>query len=299
VLFTLAPGAATFFTATEACSTILPAIPAYEALGEVQKDHLQGGLGKGNWRNALRHRHSHPDLILVGSLNMRQNVKRDSSAKESGRMFEPERYDSMIKAARRATRLADNEKIHALERVAVKIDRMLGQVEEEKGGATIRLLRRPKSSSNSIVNAAVLPVYPSDEEHLNGTFHFCTSLGLDRDRVRRSIAGGCFQTMRELLVQQRDRSTMVGRSLTATKIKSIELRKDAPPKGKGVCPYFKASVSIDTAPVSIDCPFYTADTIHATCVEDPVHDKQYRDLGGTARNGPGMRLLLGTLSLIY
>jgi predicted acylesterase/phospholipase RssA len=255
----------------------LPAIPAYEALGEVQKDHLQSGLGQGNWRTELRRRHREPDLILVGSLNIRQNigirqnVALPDSPKGSGRAFEAERYDSMVKAATRATRLADNEKIHALERVAMKIDRMLSRV--EKGGAGDENIA-PKTEEflNSIVNAAVLPVYPSDEQHLNGTFHFCASLGLDRDRARRSIAGGCFQTMRELLERQRDSSTMVGRSLTATNIKSIKLRKDAPPKDQGLCRYFKASGR------DIHCPFHTADTIHATCVEDPVHSTQYEDL---------------------
>ena len=234
----------------------LPALSAYEALGEVQKDRLGHQLGDGSWRAELVRRYRNPDLILVGSLNVMQADDLDKP------------YDSMLKASSRAKRLADNEKIHGLERVAVKIDKMLGQVKEHPRAADKHVPRKTEEFLHALVHAAVLPVYPSDEDHLNGTFQFCKSLGLDRDRVRRSIVGGCFQMMRELHQRQGERHTLAGRSLKATGIKTLELRV-------GVAESPRPVPLLRRLPARISSARSWASTIHRTCTEDEVHRGQY------------------------
>jgi hypothetical protein len=239
----------------------LPALPAFEVLAEVQRDRLRATLGQGKWREELLRRHREPDLILVGSLNVRQ--KPNLCVK----------YSSMLKAYGRAGSLADNEKIYGLERAGIKVDRMLNQVGEEPKPTDVAVPGPTEDFLNGVVNAAILPVYPSDEAHLNGTFNFCTSLGLDRDRVRRSIAGGCFQTMHELYQQQSKRETLVGRSIAATRLHEIVLQRPNP--GATICPYFR------TLEHDLPCPFESADEIRTTCTRDATHRAQFVTLGGT------------------
>lgn len=238
----------------------LPALPAFEVLAEVQKDRLRTTLGQGRWREELTQRYDHPDLILVGSLNRRQKADRDVD------------YSSMLKAFTRAARLADNEKIQGLERASIKIDKMLKCVSKNPRPEDKAAPREAEQFLNGLVNAAVVPVYPSDEAHLNGTFNFCTSLGLDRDRVRRSIAGGCFQTMATLYEgQQKNPETLVGRSLAGSRVPKIILQ-DRKTDGC-LCPYFQTSAG------DLPCPFETADQIHVTCSKDKTHRAQFVQLG--------------------
>ncbi len=161
----------------------LPFLPAYEVLREVQMDRLQSTLGRGRWREELVRRHREPDLFLVGALNIRQTED------------EPDAYDSLRKIAARATSLEDNEKIYGMERASRQVDRQLAQLRAEALSTDADLLREQEEFLNGIVNAAVMPVYPADADHLNGTYEFCAAMGMDRARIRRSIADGCFQTM--------------------------------------------------------------------------------------------------------
>jgi predicted acylesterase/phospholipase RssA len=242
----------------------LPALPAFEALAEVQKDRMFETVGQGNWRPDLVRRYQNPDLILVGSLNVRQDQELTTN------------YGSMLKASSRAHSLADNEKIHGLERAALKFDKMLKLVDPapQPGDRFDPKVDKDKAEAeyclNGLVSAAVLPIYPSDEHHLNGTFNFCSSLGLDRNRVRRSIAGGCFQTMRELYVRQSEGDTLIKRSLTANRIQKLQLQDREPSPAS--CPYFR----IDA--LALPCPFDCADGIHSTCASDQTHREQFNDL---------------------
>ena len=55
----------------------------------------------------------------------------------------------------------------------------------------------PYNYFNGLVNAVLLPVYPTDAKHLNGTFQFCNSMGRDLKVVNASMADGCFRTLKE------------------------------------------------------------------------------------------------------
>ncbi len=241
----------------------LPFMPAFEVLREVQMDHLQSTLGQGRWREELVRRHREPDLFLVGALNIRQTED------------EPDAYDSLRKIATRATSLEDNEKIYGMERTAIQIDRQLGQLREEALPSDAALPKEQEEFLNGIVNGAVMPVYPADADHLNGTYEFCAAMGMDRDKIRRSIADGCFQTMLGIARKQEEGPySMTGRSiaaLTATgRVPRIAIEREPPAKHYGRCPFFRVGAQ------SIPCPFEGMHGIYRTCSEDLVHIQALR-----------------------
>ncbi|MGA3204805.1 MAG: patatin-like phospholipase family protein [Bryobacteraceae bacterium] len=238
----------------------LPFLPAFEVLREVQMDRLQGTLGRGRWRDELVRRHREPDLFLVGALNIRQTED------------EPDAYDSLRKIAARATSLEDNEKIYGMERASGQVDRQLGQLLAEALPGDAALPKEQERFLNGIVNAAVMPVYPADADHLNGTYEFCAATGMDRDKIRRSIADGCFQTMFGIArAQEEVPHSMISRSVAtltaAGRLPGIVIVKKQPGKSYGLCPFFKVGSK------SIPCPFEGMHGIYRTCREDFVHIK--------------------------
>ena len=236
----------------------LPFMPAFEILSEVQADRLQSTLGTGRWREELVRRHREPDLFLVGALNIRQTDD------------ESDAYESLRKIAARAVALEDNEKIYGMERACGQIDRQLGRIGTESSPDDSTIAAGQEKFLNGIVNAAVMPIYPADADHLNGTYEFCATMGMDRDKIRRSIADGCFQTMIGIARAQKGRrESMVGRSvasLTASgRVPEIAVDYQAKAKHYGRCPFFKV------AGQSIPCPFEGMHEIYRTCGEDLVH----------------------------
>ena len=236
----------------------LPFVPAFEVLREVQIDHLQPTLGQGRWREALARRHREPDLFLVGALNIRQTED------------EPDAYESLRKIAARAISLEDNEKIYGMERASAGVDRQLGQLREEAADGDASVPREQEEFLNGIVNAAVMPVYPADADHLNGTYEFCAAMGMDRDKIRRSIADGCFQTMLGVArAQEEGPYSMTGRSIAALtalgRVPEIVIERKPSAKHYGQCPFFRV------AGQSIPCPFEGMHGIYRTCRQDLVH----------------------------
>jgi predicted acylesterase/phospholipase RssA len=241
----------------------LPFMPALEILREVQMDRLQSTLGKGRWREELVRRHREPDLFLVGALNIRQTED------------EPDAYESLRKIAARATSLEDNEKIYGMERASRQLDRQLGQLRVESGPGDAELPKEQEEFLNGIVNAAVMPVYPADAEHLNGTYEFCAAMGMDRDRIRRSIADGCFQTMLGIARAQAEvPHSMTSRSVAALtamgRVPGIVIEHNPSAKHYGRCPFFRLRTEVEDTK-SIPCPFEGMHGIYRTCREDLVH----------------------------
>lgn len=235
----------------------LPFLPAFEVLREVQADRLQSTLGKGRWREELARRHREPDLFLTGALNVRQ---RDD---------EPDAYDSLRKIAARATSLEDNEKIYGMERTCRQIDKQLGRVSAESRPGDANVPADREQFLNGIVNAAVLPVYPADAGHLNGTYEFCGTMGMDVAKIRRSIADGCFQTMLAIAQgQEQGPDSMAGRSLGALtamgRVPRITFERGRA-NHDGACPFFRVQGQL------LRCPFHGIEKIYETCGEDPVH----------------------------
>jgi hypothetical protein len=241
----------------------LPFLPAFEVLREVQMDRLKATLGRGLWRDEIVRRHREPDLFLVGALNVRQTED------------EPNAYDSLRKIAARATSLEDNEKIYGMERTSHQIDRQLGQLRAEALGSDAQLPKEQEEFLNGIVNAAVMPVYPADADHLNGTYEFCTAMGMDRDKIRRSIADGCFQTMLGVAKAQEEvPHSMVNRSIAALtaagRVPGLVIQHHPPAKNRGLCPFFLLRTA-DGGTRPIPCPFEGMHGIYRACREDLVH----------------------------
>jgi hypothetical protein len=95
---------------------------------------------------------------------------------------------------------------------------------------------------------------------------------MDRDKIRRSIADGCFQTMLGIArAQEEVPHSMISRSVAALtaagRLPGIVIEKKQPGKSYGLCPFFK----VGTKP--IPCPFEGMQGIYRTCREDLVHIK--------------------------
>jgi hypothetical protein len=117
-----------------------------------------------------------------------------------------------------------------------------------------------------------MPVYPADADHLNGTYEFCAAMGMDRDKIRRSIADGCFQTMLGIAkAQEEGPYSMTGRSIAALtalgRVPEIVIERKGAPKHFGRCPFF----CVGGQP--IPCPFEGMHGIYRACREDLVHIK--------------------------
>jgi hypothetical protein len=159
----------------------LPFMFTLELLANIQRLHrAEAGLDSIDF---LRRRHAKPDLFIAGSLNVPpENEANDDRG-----------VNDVLTIARRAGSLQYNVKIRGFQDtadlVSAEVETLLNAV---PNGTTLH----PRSTAmiDGIVEASVLPVFPIDRNHLNPTYAFCASTGLERGRVQRSIANGCFQT---------------------------------------------------------------------------------------------------------
>lgn len=214
----------------------LPFLPAIEALASIQKLHAAD-----NFRHPvdyLRNRHSSPDLFLVGSLDVQANVDENR--------YGP--FDDLVSITKRANLLQNNIKIEGFVDSSNRIHHQLDVLLDTKNDYT-----RPSCADtvNGIVDAATLPVYPSDQEHLNPTFAFCASTGFRPDRAMRSVADGCFQTFRALVdcyttpPSVNDRNPMLRKAVTALqdrRLPTIDWNRTQELNGE--CPYFVHSTDL-------------------------------------------------------
>lgn len=165
----------------------LPFLPAIDILSEVQREYRKTTAMSP--RDFLARRHDSPDLFLAGSLN----VNPEDDPNDDGKKDNP--FDTIFAINARTKLLENNQKIRSFEWAAEAVHARLGEL--------LRLLTPGAPASpgsdnllDSIVDSAVLPVFPSSPDHLNGTFEFCASLGMEPPKIQRSIADGCFQTLK-------------------------------------------------------------------------------------------------------
>jgi predicted acylesterase/phospholipase RssA len=260
----------------------LPFIHAIEALGDAQL-RARNALGRHYDRSAsLRERAKKPDLFIAGSLNAPPELE------ELNGPASPV-FDTLTSIWKRAKRLQDNGKIRSFENSSRTLHAQLEQLAKlHKPGS---LIAADPDFLDSFVNTAVMPVFPADADHLNGTFQFCESLFLDRDKVLRSIADGCYQTMKTVAEAQAGKNGVSlhvrasmqalmrkNRNNTADKIGSIEMGENRSIE-KGECPFFK----IDGG--RFKCPFAAASTnsvyprseqVYEFCKNDPAHKVRER-----------------------
>jgi len=214
-----------------------------------------------------------PDLFLVGALDLNPETDPDGSAS----------FGSRAGISKRGGALRKNVKIRSFERLSAKVDQQLQAV-----CAAGKIPLENADVLASVVNAAVLPIFPSDMDHINPTFAFCATLDFKPKRVALSIANGCFQTLAALAVKPPGANdTPSERTLTERSLEA--LRKDRIAKiswlrpafgapdlpNSSRCPYF----SKDGGKTGLDCPFQngtaTGRAVHRGCVDDPVHAAAY------------------------
>jgi predicted acylesterase/phospholipase RssA len=182
-------GRADIFFADGGMFDNLPFLPAIEILSRAQRGYRQTIGRQRTTLDFLTQRLGAPDLLIAGALNA--VPEHEEGARGT--------FNSLAAILGRSSSLQHNIKIRAFDLAS---HRIYGQL--------LRLEALPPAWMNSstphlvdgMVNAAVLPVFPASTEHLNSTFAFCASAGLDRGRVQKSIADGCFETLLSLAREQ-------------------------------------------------------------------------------------------------
>lgn len=248
----------------------LPFLPATEILAKAQSTHIRYQRGLLPWQlqqeisiRELERRCKSPDLFIAGSLDV--NLQAQDSIDN--------RLDDIFQIWKRASALQNNVKIKSFEQVLLGLDKQLQLlVDQSRKQPHIKL---DFDFIDQIVNAAVLPVYPSDSEHLNGTFAFCASTGLKQERLRNSISNGCFQTFRAFVnpcgssgihmtvPEQSPLARSLSELQACNKLPTItwnDSQNDRP----GICKYFQVSADpqkwpkIDPhdVPAPFTCPFF-------------------------------------------
>lgn len=205
----------------------LPFFAAIEVLAEVQWTYRRSnGLRSADF---LAKRYRQPDLFIAGALD----------AAPDAATGEP--FPSLSTVLGRAASLQKNVKIETFRQVSMRVSEQIGAL---LAGGPPKAFRNSRFI-DSVVHASVLQVVPTDKHHINPTFAFSASTGLDPKRVAFSIADGCFQTFKTLAEAQREPEE--GRSLAARSVAGLtaagripEIRR-LPTRRKGrdgTCPYF-------------------------------------------------------------
>ena len=241
----------------------LPFIPAIQLLADAQVL----GARKRAFPEVLRDHIECPDLFLVGALDLNPETDPD------GRKH----FEHILDINKRGGALRKNVKIRGFEVTSAEVDRRLTQLsgtDERPTDVDSRFLL-------SVVNAGVLPIFPSDKQHINGTFAFCASLGFKPAIVADSIANGCFQTLRAFAPEKKPKDPVplaqraVQKLRELKRIESISWRQAATQNASsapdGTCPYFAR----ESEPKNITCPFHGSGAngkqVYERCRADKVH----------------------------
>jgi len=234
----------------------LPFLPAIQALAHVQREETKD-MDDAALHQYVIDRNDNPDLFLAGALDARSETAEDGDGP----------FDYFDEISARSKRLKDNSKIHSFVNAAHVGSRQLGELAGTNEAASFQ----DRNFVRAYVHSAVLPVFPSDAEHLNPTFAFCRSTGMKPARLASSIADGCFQTFQTLADARDYGSDSVRKSLdrvydSRPAIKQItSLALPVPGGNPGTCPFFHL------AGKSFDCPFIGIDAkdIHTECRKRP------------------------------
>jgi predicted acylesterase/phospholipase RssA len=249
----------------------LPFLPAIEILSRGQRGYRQAAGKEISALHFLRQRNAKPDLIIAGALNALPETADNAEGP----------FDTLIAIQQRASSLQDNVKIRSFQEASERVHNQVGRIIEipPPYARTTEL-----HFVDEVVDAALLPVFPCSQDHLNGTFAFCASTGLDRRRVQKSISDGCYQTLLAIASKQSERgfTAQSVQALTAdNRIPRIERRTKEEKVANGQCPFFrrtKPEAGEDPEPFA--CPFTRAGDfarnnelggVYRACQKDPGH----------------------------
>jgi predicted acylesterase/phospholipase RssA len=240
----------------------LPFMPAIGILSRCQEEYRRGSGRKA--REFLQQRHAQPDLIIAGALDA-------NPGPIDGELGDP------FSVARRAKTLQNNVKIRSFVRLAERVHGQAGALLDAT--KTDPVTAETERIMDALVTAGVLPVFPTDRDHLNPTFAFSASMGLKRARVLRSVADGCFQTLAAFAQAPADAGPLAAalRGLSA-RVPRMTFAAGRRPR-RGDCPYFTNGGR------PLRCPFARDDTramnVYAACAADARHQALHR----AARSG--------------
>jgi predicted acylesterase/phospholipase RssA len=253
----------------------VPFLPALRILSAVQRSHAKNEkMNNAEVLKFLKDRFRNPDLIIGGSLNV--NPEDDDNQGT---------FDNLIAVYKRAKILDSNVKIRDFEAMSAVVHRQLEWLLKNHENAADKLSDEDIDFINGIVDGAVLPVYPSSAKHLNGTFAFCRTLGLENERIFFSVADGCYQTFAAFAMAQDPRGVSKDGQLAAESIKALKyagkvsmIERIQEPKlkrseGDGDCPFFKIKGNEFVCPFKAEESekFAEAAGVYDACVKDVAH----------------------------
>lgn len=251
----------------------LPFIPAIELLGSVQKQWL--ALLQDTARESLKRRYSQPDLFIAAAL--------ESPGEADGQI------EDILEINHRAASLKVNIKLESFRRTSALVDRQIKLLLELAQAQSVLPDGLPEFM-NEAVPAGVLKIVPTDREHLNRTFAFCSAFGLRRRVVATSIADGCFQTLKSLVSAQTPTDELLQRTVRCLqddgRVVKVTANDPKDSKADGVhCPFFQVNSRRFECPFVVSAGSYQGDdkqsaapqlrAIHKACVHDEAHRKAF------------------------
>ena len=228
----------------------LPFLPAIEVLATAQTANPIHDPVR--LQAVVKARAARPNLFIAAGLNAAPST-----------VTQP--YDTLFKIRDRAASLAVESKVNTFVKGAAKTVKDLTVL----GDSDLQnLTEDDRIFLNESVSAKVVCISPTDPAHINPTFAFCASTGLERERVQRSIADGCYQSLAAFASTPEVQAALTDRNTL------IQVRTQAS-TGPGICPYFSW---VHTSVHEVPCPFaQQAGTdlpqIYTVCSKDEAHRK--------------------------
>jgi hypothetical protein len=235
----------------------LPFQPAIDALADVQLEESKDYDAK-EIKAYVKDRFENPDLFVAGALDPCPEAAKDADGP----------FQHLNEIHSRASTLGNNSKIHSFRNWCnlgyKQFSALNAELERREDG--IEFIE-PKVV-RGYVNGAVLPVFPTDAEHLNGTFAFCKSTGMKDERLVLSVADGCYQTFKAFAEADRDVSEGLKQSLSRLQGRVPKISKAESEEASAErCPFFRISEE------KFQCPFAKADqkAVYQSCLDDETH----------------------------
>lgn len=237
----------------------LPFFPAIEILGAGQTKWRQDQNDVQPVLLRLKKRAQKHDIIIAAGLDAEPG---DESV-----------YDTLFKISSRAKSLSVDSKVQTFKAGAEKVKKTLEQI---AGAAQFPCSDTDAGFLDSTVNAAILNIVPTDKDHINPTFAFCRSVGLDELTVQKSIADGCFRSLTAFVTSYASNripnapDTTVQAAFEKTKVPELRVIVGGKP-GPKECQYF------DLTNTPLMCPFAAAKKdekvsgIRDVCAKDEAH----------------------------
>ena len=228
----------------------LPFFPAIEVLEQAQKERTDAFTAPEDVVEDLRKRNAGRHLIIAAALDAEPGAEYDHT------------HTNINRIRKRADALSTQVKSEEFERSSRIVIR---QVEDFLAGDPVgRVAADPGAAAilNAVVMADIIRVVPSDADHINPTYAFCRTVGLRDDRLRRSIANGCFRAL----------LTMVQEAHPLVPVISVN---GTPDIKAGTCVHFLR------AGETMQCPFAGGDetvAIYRQCAADRVQASELRAL---------------------